>query len=470
MRILVADKDQAVLSLVMTRLVSRHYEVVTVSESEEVLNLLSRDLFDLILLGTDLERIGGKLLIEEIRSKPHFSSLPIIMMAGEDEISELLLSLERGFDDFLIKPFSPLVLQLRIAVNISRVRAHAEANALTNLPGNVAIERTIRSKIERDEKFSVLYIDINHFKAFNDQYGFERGDDVIRHTARLLVEARERLLPGRECFIGHIGGDDFVVVVSPDDEASYARYFIEEFDRIIPTYYNKSDERRGEIQTTNRRGIPETHPLMSCSVAVCTNLYRPYRSLGEIARDAAEVKSFLKSQKGSHYLRDRRAAPIQHLDQAVDVLSAAMAPRNEGASREPIGKTLVNEGLISEEQLARAIKQHMLTGQKLGQTLLAMDFLSHKDLGDALAKKFDVPYVNLRRRPPSQEALGLFTLDFMKIHRVVPLEIEGQKLKVALCDPLNCQTLASIKRASSLEPVSHLILEDEFEEFMETLP
>ena len=175
MRILVADKDSELRAIVKTRLNARHYEVVGVSKSAEVLRFISRESVDLILLSTDMERIGGVLLVEKIRKQPHLTTIPILLMTEGSKVSELIMSHERGFDDFLIKPFNPLVLQLRVALNISRSRHRIEANALTHLPGNASIERVIREKIESKAKFSVLYIDINHFKSFNDRYSFDKG-------------------------------------------------------------------------------------------------------------------------------------------------------------------------------------------------------------------------------------------------------------------------------------------------------
>ncbi|HXV27468.1 MAG TPA: response regulator, partial [bacterium] len=253
MRVLIADKDPSILELVTTRLTTRHYEVVGMTESEAALRYLSRHHVDLILLSNLMERTGGKSLIEKIREKHHLTAVPIMMLAEESDLAELVLSHERGFDDFLIKPFSLLVLQLRVSLNITRARWRVEANALTHLPGNIAIEKVIRTRIRNGEKFSALYVDINHFKSFNDRYGFEKGDDVIRQTAKILNQTKEKLLPEGECFIGHIGGDDFIVVLHPEKEEAFARAFISEFDRIISTYYNDEDQKQGFIRVPSRR-------------------------------------------------------------------------------------------------------------------------------------------------------------------------------------------------------------------------
>lgn len=468
MRILVADKDRSVLALVSARLTARGYEVVEVSEKEDVLRYLDTEPVDLVLLSTEVDRYGGTYLIEHIRQRPHLTTVPVIMMTEKDHLAELMVGQDYGFDDFLIKPFDPFTLQLRIAINIRRARDRIDANALTHLPGNHAIGRYVQRKIEKGEKFSVLYLDINHFKAFNDVYGFQKGDDVIRHTARILVATARSTVKAGEYLIGHIGGDDFVAVMHPDFEESFARSFLDEFDRIIITYYNDDDQARGYVRVTNRRGKKENIALMSCSVAACNNLYRAYTSLAEIAQDAAQVKAFLKSQPGSHYLRDRRSEPIRHLEQAVSIL----APEIEKAkakkeAEEPLGQTLIAGGLITEDQLTLALKKQFETGKKLGEILVAMKVLKAEALGAALAQKWSVVYHSVLLSEPPREALRLFTLDFMKSRRVVPVEAGAEAVKVVMCEPRNAALVEDLEKMTGFKIEACLGLESEIEAYLE---
>ncbi len=472
MRILVADKDASLRMLVSTRLSMRGYEVMEADTSEEALRILTRDNFDLILLSDEMERIADKMLIEKIREHAHLLNLPIVLMTAEDSIAELVMSKDRGFDDFLTKPFNPLVLQLRVSMNIEKIKQRVEANALTHLPGNHAIEHVIREKIEKREKFSVLYIDINHFKSFNDRYGFEKGDDVIRQTAKILNQTRDSFSLEDKCFVGHIGGDDFVVVLPPEQEENYARTFIGEFDRIIPTYYSEADRKRGGVRVKNRQGKQQTFPIMSCSVAACNNLYRDYRNLGEIAQDTAEVKSFLKSQMGSHYLRDRRSSPLKGAEEALHVLSPEFdkpfpKPKVPAEEVDPLGQVLLNAGLITQEQLTIALKKHLQTGQRLGQVLISMNAVKSEDVGRMLEKKLNVPYVGLKHFVIPRDMLRYFTVDFIKSRRVIPLGIAAEHLKLGMCDPFDLHTLDAIEQITSMKPVPCLILEDEFESFVE---
>lgn len=467
MKILVADKNAAVRALISMRLQARAYEVIECDNSEEVLRLLERDKIDLVLLSAEMERIGGRLLIEKIRQKANLTTLPIILLAEENQISELVLTQERGFDDFLTKPFNPLVLQLRVALTIFRAKQRMEANALTHLPGNFAIERVIRNKIEAHQKFSVIYVDINNFKSFNDKYGFEKGDDVIRQTAKILLQTAANTTKEGECFVGHIGGDDFIAVVPIEKEEVFARHFIAEFDRIIPTYYNEKDQERRCIRTKNRQGKLATFPLMSCSVAACNNSVRDYKGLSEISADAAELKSFLKMQPGSQYLRDRRSTPMKAVEEALEILAPQAEEKKAPEVVDPLGQILVGAGLITSEQLTMALKRHFETGQRLGQVLISMNTVKSEDVGRMLEKKLNVPYVSLKAVRPMRDVMRLFTMDFIRSHRVVPLELRGEWLRLGMCDPFDLRTIDSIERITGHKPMPCLALEDEFEAFLE---
>jgi len=215
----------------------------------------------------------------------------------------------------------------------------------------------------------------------------------------------------------------------------------------------------------NRRGKMENFPLMSCVVAGCTNLYREYASLREIAQDAAEVKSFLKTQPGSHYLQDRRSAPIKKVDDAVHILAPEIKSAKPRERAEPLGIALVNAGLLTEEQLAEALKKHFETGQRLGQTLIQMKMVTTQDIGRTLEKKLKIPYFNLKDWSPEPAILHLFNAEFMQQHRLVPVGIEEGVVHLAMCDPFNLKSLDAVERITGLKPVPHLALENEFEEF-----
>jgi diguanylate cyclase (GGDEF)-like protein len=180
-----------------------------------------------------------------------------------------------------------------------------DASPLTRLPGNIAIERALLERIRRGEKFALCYADLDDFKAFNDTYGYAKGSEVIKVAGEIINEARRRF--GRaEDFVGHIGGDDFVMITAPENVTNVCENIIEEFDRVIPYFYTPEDRERGFIEAADRYGVTRQFPLMTISIAVVSDASREIVSPSEIAQVAAEIKEFVKTLPGSNYLIDRR--------------------------------------------------------------------------------------------------------------------------------------------------------------------
>ncbi|MBI4368155.1 MAG: diguanylate cyclase [Candidatus Omnitrophica bacterium] len=464
LKVLVAEKDTATMALVETRLRARNYDVYSATHSDEAIRLVQKVRFDIVLIGSSMEAVDGIDLPLKIKHSLMGLSIPVIFMAEENELRQLVLSQDRGFDDFLIKPFDAFSLQLRINLNLARVRERLQANPLTGLPGSIAIEANIQKRLERNEFFSVCYLDINHFKAFNDRYGFDRGDGIIRHLAQLIAKSLEKVGAGRGSFIGHIGGDDFIVVLDLESETQFAQECLQEFDRIIPTYYEEMDRKRKSVLVKNRNGVPVEFPLMSLSIAAVTNESRPYRNMGEIARDAAEVKSYLKTQPGSHYLKDRRAKPVESLEESAKILS----PKGEERKgNKPLGQMLLEVGLITEGELNQALRRHIETGEKIGQVLIRMKVVATEDVGRFLEEKLSVHYMSLKHHTLSEDLARVLEEEFIRDHRVVPLSLTGESLELAMVDPVNQETIQAVHEITGLRVIPKFVLENEFEEFLE---
>ncbi len=183
-----------------------------------------------------------------------------------------------------------------------------EANPLTGLPGNKKISMIIEGSFLTGRIFCLLYSDLDNFKAYNDKYGFAKGDDVILYTRDCLLETAGRE-DFKNIFVGHQGGDDFVVICDFEYWESFAKIFVTAFDKSIHRFYNKTDAQNGYIESVNRRGERQRFPIMSISVAVATNKYRSFNHQAEIIQVAAEVKSYLKKKDGSVYAIDSRVEP-----------------------------------------------------------------------------------------------------------------------------------------------------------------
>jgi diguanylate cyclase (GGDEF)-like protein len=178
------------------------------------------------------------------------------------------------------------------------------ANPLTGLPGNVEIERHILDRLASGVQFAVLYCDLDNFKAYNDCYGFARGDQVILYTRDCLTKAAETA--ASPCFVGHQGGDDFVVVCTHEDWERVASSFVALFDHGIGRFYNEADRARGFIQSKDRQDREQRFALMTVSVAAVSNQSRRFDSFGQIVATVSEVKRLVKGMTGSSYAMDRR--------------------------------------------------------------------------------------------------------------------------------------------------------------------
>lgn len=180
------------------------------------------------------------------------------------------------------------LLEKTMEIEVSDAR---HRNPLSGLPGNLAIERALSACIESDDPFTVLYIDLDNFKAYNDEYGFERGDGIIRFVAKLLSD----LFGVRGIFVGHVGGDDFIAVLPYREEAEKdCRALINAFDRGVRRFYSKEDLERGYIVAKNRKGEEDRFPIMTISVAGVTNRERKYRNIYELSEHAGVVKTKCK--------------------------------------------------------------------------------------------------------------------------------------------------------------------------------
>jgi diguanylate cyclase (GGDEF)-like protein len=205
-----------------------------------------------------------------------------------------------------------------MSVALQRMRDEAKgANPLTGLPGNITIAKYIDDCLIAGHCICVLYCDLDNFKAYNDKYGFTKGDEGIMYTRDCLLTVAQRK-DMQNIFVGHEGGDDFVVVSPYEYWENYCKNFITMFDRGIYQFYNSIDARNGFIESINRQGQRQRFPLMSVSIAVVTNKTRPFRRHAEMIQVAAEVKKYVKSMDGSCYAIDRRqgsVSPTQRLRQ-----------------------------------------------------------------------------------------------------------------------------------------------------------
>ena len=207
--ILVVDDDPDIARFVEVNLRSVGYDVLVASDGEEALSRAEEVRPDLVLLDVMMPRVDGFEVAQRLRRNPRTANTSIIMLTAKALSSDKVLGLTSGADDYIIKPFDPIELLARVKTTLRRARDMRSLSPLTGLPGNIRIQDEIQRNIDEDIPFSVLYCDLDHFKAYNDHYGFVKGDRVIQATARALQEAMEEFAKV-DGFLGHGGGDDFV--------------------------------------------------------------------------------------------------------------------------------------------------------------------------------------------------------------------------------------------------------------------
>jgi len=304
-KILIVDDEPDVRDVIRIVLEAEEYETMEASNGEEGLEKVSKRPPDLIILDFMMPQMNGPEMCQALKKDLLLRHIPVIMLTGRGELSDKVKGIDAGADDYVLKPFEPTELIARVKMILRRAEIDLDANPLTRLPGNVSIQNEIEGRIEENKLFAVCYIDLDKFKVFNDRYGFERGDRAIQETARVLIKGTQ-IRGNKNDFIGHIGGDDFVIVTTPDIADTLCNYIIKEFDKIVPTLYDEEDRQRGLIMGKDRKGNTIQTPLLTVSISVVTNENRKISHMAEVAQIGAELKEYAKSMEGSVYVKERR--------------------------------------------------------------------------------------------------------------------------------------------------------------------
>jgi len=303
--ILVVDDDPDLREILRCVLEPEGFQVLEAADGDVALETIRRAPPDLLILDYVMPRMNGPRVCEVLKQDLLLRHLPVIMLTGRGETQDKIHGLDAGADDYLVKPFEPQELLARVRMVLRRTAQELEANPLTKLPGNISIQQEIETRLARQVPVAVCYCDLNQFKAFNDHYGFERGDQVITHTAQILLEATKRHGNASD-FLGHIGGDDFVVITTPERVDAICQQIVEQFDARIPTLYDEADRARGYLLHADRKGQPVKVGLLSIAIAVVSNADRPLSHLGQVAELGAELKAYAKQCEKSVYVKERR--------------------------------------------------------------------------------------------------------------------------------------------------------------------
>lgn len=302
--ILIVEDDQQIVRLLRTMLELEGFTIAAAGTGEEAVEYALREVPHLVLLDVMLPSIDGFEVARRLRANIKTAHIPVVVLSARHDTADIVRAFETKVDDYLTKPFNADELLARIRTQLRHVQQNLLA-PLTGLPGGLQVERAIERMLRAGTPWALLYLDLDHFKAYNDVYGFLRGNDLIRLTARVAVEAvRER--GTITDFVGHVGGDDFVVFTTPDYIEPLCAGLIQRFDTESRALYPADDLRRGTLVARDRQGQGHTYPLVSLSIGVVTNQFHPITSTEEVSRIAAEVKHQAKERPGSGYFVDRR--------------------------------------------------------------------------------------------------------------------------------------------------------------------
>ncbi len=244
-------------------------------------------------------------LCKQIRTDKDNQITPIIVVSSNTDRYHKLSVLEESVEYYIKKPVDTEYLYYTIK-NLDRLlNMNRRVSPLTGLPGNVPIHAELKKRISNKEAFSVLYLDLDNFKAYNDVYGFLKGDQIIEYTANVILKCIHEQF-NENYFIGHIGGDDFIALVPTLEVDNICQSIIANFDSGVNKFFTEEDIEKGYIEVANRKGIMEQFALTSISIGAVIADKDRFANILEIGEVGAQVKHVAKSIIGSSYAIDRR--------------------------------------------------------------------------------------------------------------------------------------------------------------------
>lgn len=280
-------------------------EWTVIEQGRRAMEIIFNEPPDILLVDNRLQDIPSLDVAAIVKSENVYRQLPVILCLDAGDLAEGWNWNEIEADDFLVRPITPQEARERVHLTLCRASRAMDANPLTKLPGNTSIISRIQDLIDRKDDFALAYCDLDHFKSFNDKYGFSRGDEVLMMSARVIVNTI-RSFPGVKSFVGHVGGDDFVFIVPARIAEEACKRVVAAFDDIVPHFYDADDRDRECIISTDRQGEVRTFPLMAVSIAVVFNTGGRLKHYGEASAIAMGLKKKAKENPKSSYVLDRR--------------------------------------------------------------------------------------------------------------------------------------------------------------------
>ena len=304
--ILIVEDEAPVARMLSSTLATEGYAPSVVYSGEDAITFVLREQPQLILLDLMLPGMDGFGVVSAIRANARTNHIPVMVLTARHDADFKLRAFASQVDDYMTKPFNGDELLARIRTQLRHLR-ETSLSPLTALPAGLRVEHAIAAQLRSPRPWAILYLDLDHFKAYNDVYGPLRGNDLIRLLGRVTSECL--VAEGNATdFLGHIGGDDFILVTTPDRMERLCRAIVTAWENESRGYYAPEDAARGAIIAHDRQGQPQVYPLAGISIGVVTNLHRSITTMEEFSRIAAEVKLMAKGIPSSSYYIDRRGA------------------------------------------------------------------------------------------------------------------------------------------------------------------
>lgn len=307
--LLLVDDRPDILAPLTRLLELQGYRVAAAGSGPEALEAAKREVPDLILLDVDMPQMNGFEVCRRLRAHGKTQQVPILFLSGLVDPSQKVEGLTAGGDDYVAKSTDFGELKARIEGLLRRHRRGTGANPVTGLPSPWVIEEGVTRRIIDRRPFALAIADIDDFKAYNDAYGYAKGDEALQVLTKVLREALDKE-GGPDDLLAHAGADVFLVLSDPEKVQRIMAHVMEVFDWISPSFYKEGDREKGQITLKDRRGKDVHHPLMRLSIGAATTEKRSYPRYPAVLRAAGDVVRYVKGLKraASFFSTDRRTS------------------------------------------------------------------------------------------------------------------------------------------------------------------
>ena len=302
--IYIIDDDESSI-IVFRELFKNDPEFKFISVTSDKIKIALKNIPSIIIINEDAIEVDVLELCKKIRKDDDNSITPIIVVSSNSDKQHRIEIQKESVENYIKKPVNAQYLYFTIK-NVSRLLTiNRRISPLTGLPGNVQIHAELKKRIANKEEFSVLYLDLDNFKAYNDVYGFLKGDEIIKFTADTIMKCVHNHVPNGS-FVGHIGGDDFIAILPILHCEEVCESIMANFDAEVVKFFTEDDVDKGYIEVANRKGVIEQFPLTAISIGVVEADKNRFVNILEIGEAGAQVKHAAKAIMGSSYVINRR--------------------------------------------------------------------------------------------------------------------------------------------------------------------